>query len=237
MLRKPLSNVSLLFIAVMCFAITLPARADGPIQVSAKVQWTDTGIALQAGQRFQVRANGTITLQAAEANKRQRLFTVIGNTRSRCTDPACPLSTYATGLLVGRIADGSVFPIGNSRFFKAANAGVLLLGVNDTTFEDNSGAFAVTVLVYPLQIPCSAAKIVLPVAESQVDKTVKISWNPATCRMNVQFYQNGILLREKKRGDASGTVDMASIPPGRTQIKIWVPGSGSPSDAIWVYLK
>jgi hypothetical protein len=238
MLRKSHLNISLLCIAIVCFAVTPPVRANSSLQVPANVQWTNTGIILQTGQRFRIRATGAVALEIAPANKRQQLFTVTGNRRSRCTDPACTLPNSATGLLVGRVGNGPVFRIGNSQMFKAVNAGELLLGINDATFQDNSGAFAVTVVAYPLPIPCRAAKIVPPVtSDGKVEKTVKISWNPATCRMNVQFYQNGVLLRERKRGDASGTVDMTRLPSGLTEIKIWVPGSSFPSDSIWVHLR
>ena len=86
---------------------------------------------------------------------------------------------------------------------------------------------------------CSTAKIDVPPtdANGQVEKSLKISWSPASCQMNLQFYQNGELLRENKSGDSSGTIDMINIPPGLTEIKLWVPGSSTPADAIWVQVK
>ena len=91
----------------------------------------------------------------------------------------------------------------------------------------------------PPQEDCSGAKIDVPPPDSngQVDKAVKISWTPSSCQMNVQFYQGGVLVRENKSGDFSGTVDMNNLPSGLTEIKIWVPGSGSPADAILVQIK
>ncbi|HSL46955.1 MAG TPA: hypothetical protein VK897_26195 [Anaerolineales bacterium] len=86
---------------------------------------------------------------------------------------------------------------------------------------------------------CSMARIdALPTdSDGQVDRSLTISWTPASCPMNVQFYQDGLLIRENKEGDMSGTVNMSGLPPGLTEIKIWVPGSTSPADAIWVQLK
>lgn len=91
----------------------------------------------------------------------------------------------------------------------------------------------------PASEDCSTAKIDVPPidANGQVDKTIKISWTPSSCQMNVQFYQGGVLLRENKSGDFSGTVHMSNIPSGLIEIKIWVPGSNTPTHAIWVQVK
>ncbi len=153
MLRRLLLTTSLLLVALAFLSLNQPALADGPVQVASNVQWTDTGIALQAGQRFTIRATGKISIQAAEPNKPLKLFTAIGNSRSRCNDAACALPKTATGLLIGRVGDGPVFRIGVSGSFKASSTGALLLGINDISFEDNGGEFAVTVVVRPLPQP------------------------------------------------------------------------------------
>jgi len=95
-----------------------------------------------------------------------------------------------------------------------------------------------TTSVVPTPADCSLARIdELPAANGYVDKNTVITWAPSFCMMNVQIYQNGNLLSENKAGDASGTVNMSSIPTGKIEIKIWVPGAGSPSDSKTIQIQ
>lgn len=90
----------------------------------------------------------------------------------------------------------------------------------------------------PTPADCSLAKIdELPVTNGYVDKDAAITWAPSFCAMNVQIYQDGKLLRENKNGDASGTVNLSGISPGKVEIKIWVPGAGSPSDSRMIQIQ
>ncbi len=95
-----------------------------------------------------------------------------------------------------------------------------------------------TFLAPPPITDCSSAKIdELPATNGYVDKNTAISWTPSSCIMNVQLYQDGNLLRENKVGDASGTVNMSGFTPGSIEIKIWVPGAGSPSDSRTIQIQ
>jgi hypothetical protein len=90
----------------------------------------------------------------------------------------------------------------------------------------------------PTPTDCSLAKIdKLPTTNGYVDKNTAITWSPSSCTMNVQIYQNGNLLSENKTGDASGTVNLSGFPAGTIEIKIWVPGSGSPSDGKTIQIQ
>ena len=81
---------------------------------------------------------------------------------------------------------------------------------------------------------CTNAQITTPAANQVVASPITVRWTPDTCRMVLQFYQNDRLIRElgKESGVDSGTA--VSIPPGRTLIKIWVPGASVPSNEVWI---
>lgn len=95
-----------------------------------------------------------------------------------------------------------------------------------------------TASLAPTPTDCSLAKIDGPLAANgYVDKNIFVTWAPSFCLMDVQIYQDGKLLRENQAGDASGTVNTSGIPSGTIEIKIWVPGAGSPSDSRTIQIQ
>jgi hypothetical protein len=60
-----------------------------------------------------------------------------------------PVSTFGACGLIGKIDDRQPFKVGsNPGPFSIQDSGSLFLGINDTTLEDNSGAFRVLVVVF-----------------------------------------------------------------------------------------
>jgi hypothetical protein len=53
--------------------------------------------------------------------------------------------------------------------------------------------------------------------------------------MVLQAYQNDLLIYEKKDVTSCTSITAADIAPGRTLLKIWVPGASVPSRDIWIY--
>lgn len=83
---------------------------------------------------------------------------------------------------------------------------------------------------------CSQALITSPCKDQQVRGTFPVTWIPGTCKMVLQYYQGGQLMGEIKDATSGTMLGTQSFPlsPGLTQLKIWVPGSSSPSDDVWV---
>ncbi len=127
--------------------------------------WTDSGLALGAGQRFSVAASGTVNLWASCAEEIDTMgaveFTCAdllvgpeGNPMLFARNPApMPLASgypmvegSANGALLGRVGGGAMFHIGSGGTFTADSSGSLLLMINDID-HNNGGAFTVTITV------------------------------------------------------------------------------------------
>lgn len=93
---------------------------------------------------------------------------------------------------------------------------------------------------------CTAAQIAAPFGTHQqqqaskfsVPRSFQILWNPSSCPMIVQVYQNGTLVHELRPPVLSG-VRMEIPASGETELKIWYEsGSGSlQTDSLWVWAK
>jgi hypothetical protein len=75
--------------------------------------------------------------------------------------------------------------------------------------------------------------------KGEVTLSAKVSWKPSTCNLVVQAYQGEQLVGEfgKEKGVRSGSISISQVTKGRggrTELKVWVPNSTSPSDATWV---
>jgi len=117
----------------------------GAIQVPANQQWTDTGLTVRRGERVAFYANGEVNL-SADGNP---AFTSNAGGNPAMTMPRgnLPVKTSAWGTLIGRVGAGQPFAIGSrGAAMTMPAAGRLYLGVNDAAFEDNSGAFSVTIV-------------------------------------------------------------------------------------------
>lgn len=136
-------------------ATTLPATAGaagGPsVTVSARQRWTPTNITVRQGQVVHFDTNGTVSV-----NTRSRVQAEPGGNTS-IFDDNNPLPTAPAGALIGRVGipgrgaagAGNVFLVGDRESVTMPAAGALLLGVNDTELDDNSGMFDVRIAPQP----------------------------------------------------------------------------------------
>ena len=108
------------------------------ITVSAREQWTATGITVRRGEPLSISADGEIKIGGP------------GNPSASpagagATNAGNPAPSVPTGALIGRIGNGAPFLIGSQTQIQAPAAGQLFLGVNDSYLQDNEGTFQVQV--------------------------------------------------------------------------------------------
>lgn len=112
----------------------------GAIAVPANVVWTDTGIAVNPGQRFQFSATGDIMISSSASSGPG------GSPAATVPNIKYPVAGAPVGALIGRIGSGDPFLIGvNTQPIQMRGRGRLMLGVNDDHVPDNSGTFHATV--------------------------------------------------------------------------------------------
>jgi hypothetical protein len=122
-------------------------QADGTVAVMANQAWTDSGINVRSGDvvRFDVR--GQIRFGEGDGD----VATADGNPagRARATLRSVPVSSLPVGGLIGKIGtNGRPFSIGSApETIRMPANGRLMLGINDLTFNDNSGSFRVAVTI------------------------------------------------------------------------------------------
>ena len=129
-----------------------PSSPDGvSVRVDAQQQWVDSGLTVRQGDVVTFRASGqiqtapgqTVTPDGdgrgpSETNRRS-------SPRGRSTT-GLPGPDVAVGALLGKVGDGTPFGIGTqTQPMTMTASGRLMLGVNDTNFGDNGGAFTVVV--------------------------------------------------------------------------------------------
>jgi hypothetical protein len=109
------------------------------LDVTARMPWTDTGIQVRSGQTLYFTADGQVRWGR---DRRDGPEGESGSPRN----PGRPIPSRPGAALIGRIGDDAPFFIGNDEGpIRARSSGTLYLGINDDTFEDNSGAFKVRV--------------------------------------------------------------------------------------------
>ena len=114
---------------------------DREAYVDARRRWTDTDVRAEAGDLITFVADGTIELNQSGASS--------APSGSPYTTQSPPLRTAAVGLLIARIGNSEVIPVGSNRTVRAPVSGEILLGVNDDVLEDNSGEYRVRISVRP----------------------------------------------------------------------------------------
>ncbi|HVJ26087.1 MAG TPA: hypothetical protein VM493_01050 [Vicinamibacterales bacterium] len=120
-------------------------QANEVVVVDARTRWTDTGLDVTAGDRLQVRAEGTIVL--SNNNDGQDTATAAGSRIGRKAADA-PFPQMPAGGLIARVGDSGPFFFGDGGSLGQVPAsGRLFLGVNDDFLRDNSGEFRVVITV------------------------------------------------------------------------------------------
>lgn len=112
---------------------------DNEAYVDARRRWTDTGVWAEAGDLVTFVADGTIELNQSGASS--------APSGSPYTTQSPPLRSAAVGLLIARVGNSEVIPVGGNRTVRAPVSGEILLGVNDDILEDNSGQYRVRISV------------------------------------------------------------------------------------------
>lgn len=114
---------------------TLP---PGTVLVQANQTWTDGGLTVKKGDRVTFNTSGQVSFAQGQSAGPDGAAAVRKATY--------PVPVMPVGGLIGRVGNGTPFPIGaNTQPIVMPNDGRLMLGVNDDEPGDNSGAFTVTV--------------------------------------------------------------------------------------------
>jgi hypothetical protein len=109
------------------------------VMVSARQQWTDTGISLRNSQTVYFEASGRVRWG------RDRQDGPEGENNSP-RNPNRPIPSRPAAALIGRVGDEAPFFIGNdTEGIRVRGSGTLFLGLNDDALDDNSGSFRVSV--------------------------------------------------------------------------------------------
>jgi hypothetical protein len=108
------------------------------VNVTARDPWTDTGVDIRPGQTFYVTSDGQIRWG------RERRDGPAGE-RNSPYNAGRPLPDRPGAALLARIGDDLMFVGSQAGPFRVRSGGRLYLGINDDVFEDNTGAFRVTV--------------------------------------------------------------------------------------------
>lgn len=125
---------------------------EADIAVQAALDWTNTKIRVQRGNRIRVSASGTVTL-----DKTGRYSS--GPAGLNISDNDKLLQNRPTGALIAVIGDDNdefIF-VGQRTEFTATRDGILFLSVNEGNLRDNSGAYQAHVTVEQVQIEAPGA--------------------------------------------------------------------------------
>ena len=124
---------------------TSSAQAGGGFVVSARNQWTSTGITVRRGEILNFKTTGEIQL-SSDTND---VASAAGSKSGRRPAANAPLSNQLAGGLLGRIGNSAPFGIGDQTSLAMPAAGVLFLGINDDSLGDNAGEFRVEIIRTP----------------------------------------------------------------------------------------
>jgi hypothetical protein len=120
---------------------TMPrGMRERQVNVTAREQWTDSGIDVRPGQPIYFMASGEVRWGP---NRRDGAEGEHNSPRNN----GRPLPDRPAAALIGRIGSGNdVFFIGGDQGpYRARSGGRLFLGINDDVLTDNSGTLRVTV--------------------------------------------------------------------------------------------
>lgn len=117
-------------------------QADGSVAVMGNQPWTDTGMNVRAGEMLRFDVSRTIRVTGNDES------TADGNTdvTARAVLRTLPVRGLPVGALIGRVGNGQPFSIGTApQAIRMPVNGRLWLGINDLSFNDNSGHFRVII--------------------------------------------------------------------------------------------
>ena len=109
------------------------------VTVTAREQWTDTGIDVRAGQAIYFQSNGETRWGPSRRDG-------AAGERNSPYNAGRPLPDRPAAALLGRIGERDLFFVGDQPGpFRVRSSGRLYLGINDDVLTDNSGALRVVV--------------------------------------------------------------------------------------------
>jgi len=110
------------------------------VDLEANVQWLDSGLTIKAGQEIMFSSSGSINIDSKTMVFQDGELNL--NWHKLKTMPTQP-----TGALIARVGeDGAPFYVGNNRApMKMSREGKLYIGINDFSFDDNTGSFRVVI--------------------------------------------------------------------------------------------
>jgi hypothetical protein len=113
------------------------------VEVPARASWIGTGITLQSGQVFIIRADGTARTCG---NCPYSQWVSPNGLPVNCYD--CVLASIPEMALIGRVGTGNAFKVGTGGRFTSTNEGELFLRVNDNPggYDDNVGSYEATII-------------------------------------------------------------------------------------------
>jgi hypothetical protein len=116
--------------------------AGGGFVVSARQQWTSTGIIVRRGEMLTLRSTGQIRLSGNDDD----IAAPSGAKSGRRAVAGAPIPDTLAGALIGRIGpNGRPFRVGDQTSIPMPGSGDLFLGVNDDYCGDNQGEFRVEI--------------------------------------------------------------------------------------------
>ncbi len=151
-LFKLLSVLCLLLLVISPLSVAQAKTI--PIRVWADIEWNESGITLEAGQTYNIKANGLAITGPLNEYPEAKSGPAGQTWNLTCdlyhTPPMdCNLFGAPYGALVGKVGEfGEPFLIGDASSFIAPEAGLLLLAVNDNigTHFDNLAGFTILFL-------------------------------------------------------------------------------------------
>jgi hypothetical protein len=142
-----LGLIVFVFLALLSALLVVLLNQNNPkldnFGVDAAQGWQETGLRLEAGQRFTIEyLSGDWSISPADGIR----YTADGGA-SACGNPDCvePIPNYTKSGLIGRIGDAEAFPVGSYLESTATTSGTLQLRVNDAGTHDNEGIIRVRI--------------------------------------------------------------------------------------------
>jgi hypothetical protein len=117
-------------------------QGDGTVNVVASDAWTSAGITVSTGEYLRFSVSREIKFGTGAGDT----ATADGNSSARVSAVfrSLPVRSLPVGGLIGKVGNGQPFSIGSApQAIRMPANGQLFLGINDLTFNDNSGWFQV----------------------------------------------------------------------------------------------
>jgi hypothetical protein len=136
--------LALLLVGSAASAWAETSESTRQVAVPGNRAWVDTGVFVSVGDRVAISASGLISIGCGSCPDKQ---TPAGQPIRRLSHDDRPFAAPGLHLwsLVGKIGSSRPFEVGSETTFVSPSTGTLKLSVNDNSFEDDAGEWAVTV--------------------------------------------------------------------------------------------